>query len=75
VSSSLNGYHMPLLADVFLPGTDQAVADHRGSGIPDMLARLRRADLTLPTFDSRLSRFTVTFPKHTLLSTEALSWM
>lgn len=75
VSSSRNGYLIPLLADVYLPGTDQVVADNRGSGIPDMLARLRRADLTLPTFDSRLSRFTVTFPKHTLLTAETLRWI
>ena len=75
VSSSRNGYLLPLLADVYLPGTDQVVADNRGSGIPDMLARLRRANLTLPTFDSRLSRFTVTFPKHTLLTAETLSWV
>lgn len=75
VSSSHNGYLIPLLADVYLPGTDQVVADNRGSGIPDMLARLRRANLTLPTFDSRLSRFTVAFPKHTLLTAETLRWV
>lgn len=75
VSSSRNGYLIPLLADVYLPGTDQVVADNRGSGIPDMLARLRRANLTLPAFDSRLSRFTVTFPKHTLLTMETLQWV
>ncbi len=75
VSSSRNGYLMPLLADIYLPGTDQVVADNRGSGIPDMLARLRRADLTLPTFDSRLTRFTVTFPKHTLVTGEVLRWI
>lgn len=75
VSSSRNGYLIPLLADVYLPGTDQVVADNRGSGIPDMLARLRRADLTLPTFDSRLSRSAVTFPKHTLLTAETLRWI
>jgi ATP-dependent DNA helicase RecG len=75
VSSSRNGYLIPLLADVYLPGTDQVVADNRGSGIPDMLARLRRANLTLPSFDSRLSRFTVTFPKHTLLTTDTLRWV
>jgi len=75
VSSSRNGYLIPLLGDVYLPGTDQVVADNRGSGIPDMLARLRRADLTLPTFDSRLSRFTITFPKHTLLTPETLRWI
>lgn len=75
VSSSRNGFLIPLLADVYLPGTDQVVADNRGSGIPDMLARLRRANLTLPTFDSRLSRFTVTFPKHTLLTEDTLRWI
>ena len=51
------------------------VADDRGSGIPDMLARLLRANLTLPTFDSRLSRFTITFPKHMLLTVETLRWV
>lgn len=75
VSSSRNDYLVPLLADVYLPGTDQVVADNRGSGIPDMLARLRRANLTLPTFDSRLTRFTVTFPRHTLLTRDTLAWI
>lgn len=75
VSSSRNGYLMNLLADVYLPGTDQVVADNRGSGIPDMLARLRRANMTLPTFDSKLTRFTVTFPKHTLLTPETVKWI
>jgi len=75
VLSSRNGYLLPLLTAVYLPGTDQVVADNRGSGIPDMLARLRRANLTLPTFDNRLSRFTATFPKHTLLTAETLRWV
>lgn len=75
VSSSRNDYLVPLLADVYLPGTDQVVADNRGSGIPDMLARLRRANLTLPSFDSQLTRFTVTFPRHTLLTPETLAWV
>lgn len=75
VSSSRNGYLIQLLADVYLPGTDQVVADNRGSGIPDMLARLRRANMTLPSFDDRLSRFTVTFPKHALLTPETLDWI
>lgn len=75
VSSSRNGYLVPLLSDVFLPGTDRVVVENRGSGIPDMLARLRRANLTLPTFDPTLSGFKVTFPKHTLLTTETLHWI
>jgi ATP-dependent DNA helicase RecG len=37
--------------------------------------RLRRANLTPPTFDSRLSRFTVTFAKHALLTPETLRWI
>jgi ATP-dependent DNA helicase RecG len=40
-----------------------------------MLARLRRSGLTLPTFDTRLSRFKVTFPKHTLLTPQTLQWV
>ncbi len=40
-----------------------------------MLTRVRRAGLTLPTFDSRLSRFTVTLPKRTLLTPETLAWI
>lgn len=75
VSSSRNGYLIPLLGDIYLPGTDQVFADNRGSGMPEMLARLRRANLTLPTFDSKLSRFTVTFPKHTLLTPETVRWI
>lgn len=75
VSSSRNSYLINLLSDVYLPGTDRVVVDNRGSGIPDMLARLRRANLTLPAFDNQLSSFKVTFSKHTLLTPETRQWI
>lgn len=64
-----------MLGDVYLPGTDQVIVDNRGSGIPDVLTRLRRAGLTLPTFNNRLRRFTVTLSKRTLLTPETLAWI
>lgn len=75
VSSSRNAYLAALLQDVTLPDSNRVVCENRGTGIPVMMANLRRAGLTPPEFDSRISRFTVTFPKHTLLDTGTVEWI
>jgi ATP-dependent DNA helicase RecG len=75
VSSSRNSYLAALLQDVTLPDSNRVVCENRGTGIPVMMANLRRAGLTPPEFDSRISRFTVTFPKHTLLDTDTVEWI
>ena len=75
VSSSRNSYLAALLQEVTIPDTDRVVCENRGTGIPTMLAQLRRAGMATPQFDNRISRFTVTFPKHTLLDTETVDWI
>jgi ATP-dependent DNA helicase RecG len=75
VSSSRNAYLARLLQDVTLPGSDRVVCENRGTGIPAMLNALRRVGMTTPVFDSRLTRFLVTFPKHALLVAEVHAWL
>lgn len=75
VSSSRNSYLATLLQEVTVPDSNRVVCENRGTGIPTMLAQLRRAGLTPPQFDSRISRFTVTFPKHTLLNADTVEWI
>jgi ATP-dependent DNA helicase RecG len=75
VSSSRNPHLATLLQDVTLPDSNRVVCENRGTGIPTMLAVLRRAGMSTPAFDSRISRFTVTFPKQSLLSTSTIEWI
>lgn len=75
VSSSRNSYLATLLQEVALPNSNRVVCENRGTGIPTMMAHMRRAGLTPPDFDSRISRFTVTFPKHTLLGSDTVEWI
>lgn len=75
VSSSRNSYLATLLQEVTVPDSNRVVCENRGTGIPTMLAQLRRAGLTPPRFDSRISRFTVTFPKHALLDADMVEWI
>src|SRR5262249_48989332 len=70
VSSSRNSYLAALLQEVTIPETNRVVCENRGTGIPTMLARLHQAGMATPKFENRISRFTVTFPKHTLLGAE-----
>lgn len=75
VSSSRNSFLSILLTETAIPGTERVVVENRGSGIPAMLATLRRAGMTTPVFTSRIASFSVTFPKHSLLGEETLSWI
>lgn len=75
VSSSRNAVLAKLLPDVLRPGTDQAVCENRGSGIPTMIRVLRQAGLTPPEFRDRITSFQVTIPKHALLDAETTRWI
>ncbi|CAB1055813.1 Uncharacterized protein BT3327 [Olavius sp. associated proteobacterium Delta 1] len=54
---------------------DMQVVENRGSGISAMLHAMREANLEPPGFDDRRSSFKVTFHNHTLMTTEAISWL
>ena len=75
VSSSRNGHLARLLQDVTLSESGRVICENRGTGVPAMIHALRRAGLTTPVFDSGLTRFRVTFPKHALLDDEVLRWL
>ena len=75
VSSSRNAYLSALLMETAMPGGQRLVAENRGSGIPAMLATLRRAGMTTPVFLDRIGNFTLTFPKHSLLGGDTLMWL
>lgn len=75
ISSSRNARLLRLLEDVPISGEDRTVVENRGSGIREMAKALRAAGMSLPVFDNQVSRFTVTFPNHTLLSDEIIRWI
>lgn len=75
ISSSRNARLLRLLEDVPISGEDRTVVENRGSGIREMARALRAAGMSLPVFDNQVSRFTVTFPNHTLLSDEIIRWI
>lgn len=75
VSSSRNASLSRLLCEVPLPGTNDPVAEDRGSGILTVLGALRRAGMSPPRFDSNLLRTLVTVPGHALLSPTTVAWM
>jgi len=75
VSSSRNSVLAQLLSDVYLPRTDQLVAENRASGIPIMISEARRHGLPRPVFESRITSFTVTMGRSELLSPEVRTWL
>lgn len=75
VSSARNATLMRLLEDVPVPGETRTVCENRGSGIRAMLDALRSAGMSPPRFEDKISRFSVTFPNHTLLSAETIAWI
>ena len=54
---------------------DMHVVENRGSGIRAMLHAMREANLEPPRFDDRRFSFLVTFRNHTLLSSDAITWL
>ena len=74
-TSSRNATLLRILEDVPIPGEDRTVCENRGSGIRAMLNSLRRAGMSAPAFDDRISSFVVTFPNHALLSEDVVQWI
>lgn len=75
MTSNRNPRLSRLLQDVVVPGTDRVVCESRGSGIPTMIAQLRRAGMDPPTFRSTLSHFELGFPRSTVLDEETVTWL
>ncbi|MFI5911505.1 ATP-binding protein [Dactylosporangium sp. NPDC051541] len=74
-TSSRNAALLRILEDVPIPGEERTVCENRGSGIRAMLISLRRAGMTAPKFEDRISSFVVTFPNHSLLGDEVVRWI
>jgi ATP-dependent DNA helicase RecG len=75
ISSSRNAVLASLLADTFLPSSNELVAENRSSGIPAMLAVARRRGLPRPNFRSSISSFVVTMARSELLNPEVRRWI
>lgn len=75
ISATRNATLLRLLEDVAIPDEGRTVCENRGSGIPTMLAALRAGRLSPPRFSSRIAIFSVTFPNHTLLGDDVMSWI
>jgi ATP-dependent DNA helicase RecG len=75
ISSSRNAVLASLLADTYLPSSNELVAENRSSGIPAMLAVARRRGLPRPNFRSSIASFVVTMARSELLSPEVRRWI
>ena len=75
VTSARNATLMQLLEDAVTPRTGEAIVEHRGTGIPVMIQALRAADMSPPRFEDGVSTFSVTFPRHSLVEPQTLSWL
>lgn len=75
LSSARNALLLRILEDVPLPGESRTVCENRGSGISAMINALRAANMSLPQFRNKISRFEVTFPNHALLNDEMIEWI
>jgi ATP-dependent DNA helicase RecG len=70
ISSSRNAVLAGLLADTYLPSSNELVAENRSSGIPAMLDVARRRGLPRPSFRSSITSFVVTMSRSELLRPE-----
>jgi ATP-dependent DNA helicase RecG len=75
VSSTRNTTLMQILEDVPIPGQMRTVSEGRGSGIRTMIDSLRASHMSSPQFTDRISTFQVTFPNHTLLNNDLVTWI
>jgi ATP-dependent DNA helicase RecG len=75
ISSSRNAVLASLLADTYLPSSNELVAENRSSGIPAMLDVARRRGLPRPNFRSSISSFVVTMARSELLNPEVRRWI
>jgi ATP-dependent DNA helicase RecG len=75
ISSSRNAVLAQLLSDVYLPRSEQLVAENRASGVPMMIRQAQRHGLPRPAFESRITTFTVTMGRSALLGPEVRAWL
>jgi ATP-dependent DNA helicase RecG len=76
VSTSRNRTLAAILSDLPLPnGRGQTICENRGSGIPQVMASLREAGMSPPTFDATPAQMKVTVPQHALLSPDIVEWI
>lgn len=54
---------------------DLGIVENRGGGVGAIIASMRKYNLSPPLFKNTLSRFSLTFKNHHLLSPEALKWL
>jgi ATP-dependent DNA helicase RecG len=74
VTSARNPVLVRICQNVRFRG-DQRVCEALASGIPTVLAAVRRAQMTPPAFFDQGIRFTVSMPNHALLAREDLEWL
>lgn len=74
-SSARNAVLMKILEDVVVPGEDRTVCENRGSGIRNMIAALRHAGMSVPTFKDKVTSFSVEMPNHALLDEDTVAWL
>jgi len=74
VSSTRNAWLARILSDlVHTDGT--LISENRGSGLPAVMASLRRAGMTPPNFDVTPGHVSVTVPQHALLDPGTIAWI
>ena len=75
ISSSRNAVLASLLADTYLPSSNELVAENRSSGIPAMLAVARRRGLPRTRTQEFHLPFVVTMAHSGLLNPEVRRWI
>jgi ATP-dependent DNA helicase RecG len=75
LQSSRNAFLIRMMEDLPLPEENRPLCEGRGSGIVDMLGRLRQVGLSPPLFDITLARFRIEFQNHTLMAPDTLAWL
>jgi ATP-dependent DNA helicase RecG len=75
VTSARNATLMQLLEDAIMPGTGEAIVEHRGTGVAVMVQALREADMSPPRFEDGIGTFRVTFPRQSLIDPQVLKWL
>ncbi|HEX3391470.1 MAG TPA: ATP-binding protein [Solirubrobacteraceae bacterium] len=75
ISSTRNEALVRLLEVIPASDNDNPLCQNRGTGIPLMLAALRKAKMRPPRFRDRISGFDVTIPGASLFGEETLKWL
>ena len=74
VSSTRNATLARLLAEI-PDAAGMPVSENRGSGLPHVMTRLRRAGMSPPRFDVEPGHVHVTVPQHALLDPPTVEWI